>query len=353
MNLLSQVNQKLFTARTLAETGILRPTRPDKALRIANAVRRWGPTPAAGYTASAIRDPGGTAIVDELGTLTFEEVHRRTNALAHSLSDSGVKEGDAVAIMIRNHRGFIDATVACSKLGAHALYLNTAFAGPQITDVVKREGPRAIVFDEEFTDLVKDAAVRRKRFIAWHEPDTDLSDPTLDELIEQGDEVDVVPPAEPGRVVILTSGTTGTPKGASRSQPDSLDPAASLLSKIPLHARETTMIAAPLFHSWGFAHFTLGIGLTSTAVMRRKFDPEATLALTAQHRASTLVVVPVMLQRILELGEEVISRYDLSALRVIALSGSALSPSLCEKALEVFGPVLYNLYGSTEVAWAA
>ena len=62
MNLLSQVSQKLFTARTLAETGILRPTRPDKALRIANAVRRWGPTPAAGYTASAIRDPHGTAI---------------------------------------------------------------------------------------------------------------------------------------------------------------------------------------------------------------------------------------------------------------------------------------------------
>jgi fatty-acyl-CoA synthase len=112
-------------------------------------------------------------------------------------------------------------------------------------------------------------------------------------------------------------------------------------------------VAAPLFHSWGFAHFTLGIGLTSTIVLRRKFDPEATLALTAQHQATALAVVPVMLQRILELGEEVISRYDLSALRVIALSGSALSPSLSDKALEVFGPVLYNLYGSTEVAWAA
>jgi fatty-acyl-CoA synthase len=347
------IGQRIHTVRTLFDAGIVTPTRPDKLVRIGMALRRFGPTPAAGYTGAAIRYPEATALVDELGTLTFGEIHRRTNALAHSLADAGVVEGDGVAIMCRNHRGFVDATVACSKLGAHALYLNTAFAAPQITDVVKREGPRAIVFDEEFTDLVKDAAVRRKRFIAWHEPETDLSDPTLDELIEQGDEADVVPPAEPGRVVILTSGTTGTPKGASRSQPDSLDPAASLLSKIPLHARETTMIAAPLFHSWGFAHFTLGIGLTSTVVMRRKFDPEATLALTAQHQATALAVVPVMLQRILELGDEVISRYDLSALRVIALSGSALSPSLCEKALEVFGPVLYNLYGSTEVAWAA
>jgi acyl-CoA synthetase (AMP-forming)/AMP-acid ligase II len=346
------IGQRLHTARTLIDAGIVSPTRPDKLMRIGLALRRFGPTPAAGYTGAAIRYPNDTALVDELGTLTFGEIHRRTNALAHSLSDAGVVEGDGVAIMCRNHRGFVDATVACSKLGANALYLNTAFAAPQITDVVKRESPRAIVFDEEFTDLVNDAATRRKRFIAWHEPDSDPSDPTLDALIEQGDEADVVPPAEPGRVVILTSGTTGTPKGASRSQPDSLDPAASLLSKIPLHARETTMIAAPLFHSWGFAHFTLGIGLTSTVVMRRKFDPEATLALTAQHQATALAVVPVMLQRILELGDEVISRYDLSALRVIALSGSALSPSLCEKALELFGPVLYNLYGSTEVAWA-
>jgi acyl-CoA synthetase (AMP-forming)/AMP-acid ligase II len=277
------IGQRIHTARTLFDAGIVKPTRPDKLVRIGMALRRFGPTPAAGYTGAAIRYPNDTALVDELGALTFGDIHRRTNALAHSLSDRGVVEGDGVAIMCRNHRGFVDATVACSKLGAHALYLNTEFAAPQITDVVKREAPRAIVFDEEFTDLVKDAAERRKRFIAWHEPDSDPSDPTLEELIDQGDESDVVPPAEPGRVVILTSGTTGTPKGASRSQPDSLDPAASLLSKIPLHARETTMIAAPLFHSWGFAHFTLGIGLTSTIVMRRKFDPEATLALTAQH----------------------------------------------------------------------
>jgi fatty-acyl-CoA synthase len=262
-------------------------------------------------------------------------------------------EGDGVAIMCRNHRGFIDATVACSKLGAHSLYLNTAFAGPQITDVVKRESPRAIVFDEEFGELVADAAVRRKRFIGWHEKESELEDPTLDELIERGDPGDVVPPGEPGRTVILTSGTTGTPKGASRKQPDSLDPAAALLSKIPLKARETTMIAAPLFHSWGFAHFTLGLGLSSTLVLKRKFDPEATLSLTAQHRASALILVPVMLQRIVELGDEVIGRYDLSELRVIALSGSALSPSLTEAGTKAFGDVLYNLYGSTEVAWAA
>jgi acyl-CoA synthetase (AMP-forming)/AMP-acid ligase II len=352
VNLLSQVTQKLFTARTLAQTGILRPTRPDKALRIANALRRWGPTPAAGYTAATIRDPGATAIVDELGTLTFDEVHRRTNALAHALADAGVKEGDGVAIMCRNHRGFVDATVACSKLGAHALYLNTAFAGPQITDVVRREKPIALIYDDEFEGLTHDAGERRKRFIAWHEGGEKPKDPLLEDLIEAGDPEDVVPPAEKGRVVILTSGTTGTPKGAQRKQPESLDPAAALFSKIPLKAGERTMIAAPMFHSWGFAHFTLGMGLGSTLVLRRKFDPEDTLSATAQHECTALVVVPVMLQRILELAPETIDKYDLSALRVIAASGSALPGELAVKVMDRFGDVLYNLYGSTEVAWA-
>jgi fatty-acyl-CoA synthase len=153
-------------------------------------------------------------------------------------------------------------------------------------------------------------------------------------------------------VVILTSGTTGTPKGAARAQPDTLEPAAALFSKIPLRARETTMIAAPMFHSWGFAHFTLGLPLASTLVLRRKFDPEETLRAVSQHRASALAVVPVMLQRMLELGEDVINRYDTSSLRVIALSGSVLPGELATRAMDTFGDVLYNLYGSTEVAWA-
>src|SRR5947209_16540087 len=123
---------------------MVRPVRPDRALRSVLALQRWGATPAAAYAGAAARFPGRTAIVDERGALTFEQVHRRTNALAAGLSAAGVREGDGVAIMCRNHRGFIDATVACSKLGAGALYLNTAFAGPQIPDVLHHEGTTAV-----------------------------------------------------------------------------------------------------------------------------------------------------------------------------------------------------------------
>jgi acyl-CoA synthetase (AMP-forming)/AMP-acid ligase II len=347
-----EARHKLQVAATLLGTGMLAPTRPDKAVRSLAAVRRWGPTSAAAYLGSAIRHPDRMAIVDERGTLTFGEVHKRTNALARGLRQSGVGEGDGVAIMCRNHRGFIEATVACSKLGVNALYLNTAFAGPQIADVLAREDPVAVIYDDEFAALVDDGAASRKRFIAWTEPSRTHSEPLLEELSSSGQEAELEPPLEKGRVVILTSGTTGTPKGAARKQPDSIDPAASLFSKIPLHARETTVIAAPMFHSWGFGHFTLSLPLASTLVLHRRFDPEETLQAVAQHRASTLVLVPVMLHRILELGATTIARYDTSCLRVIALSGSALPGELATRAMDTFGDVLYNLYGSTEVAWA-
>jgi fatty-acyl-CoA synthase len=356
-HVLELILNRAQTVKVLAEAGVIRPMRPERAVQMATTMLRWGPTPAAGYTISNVRRPDKVGIVDELGTLTFREIHQRTNALANAWSDLGIGEGDGVAILCRNHRGFIDATVACSKLGANALYLNTMFAGPQITDVCKREKPKAIVYDQEFEGLIQEAGRRRKRFVAWFDgeagpPTTPSADPLLEDLIAQGDTADLAPPAEKGRVVILTSGTTGTPKGANRSQPKSLAPAAGFLSKIPLRAEEPWMVAAPMFHSWGFAHFTLGMALGAQLVLRRKFDPEGTLSAMAQHECTTLAVVPVMLSRILELPPETIDRYDLRALRVIGASGSALPGPLANEVMDRFGDVLYNLYGSTEVAWA-
>jgi acyl-CoA synthetase (AMP-forming)/AMP-acid ligase II len=351
------VKQRLRAAKVLLDTGMLAPTRPSRAIRSMGVMRRWGLTPAAAYGSVAARYPDRSALVDERGVLTFEQLDRRTNALARGLERAGVGEGDGVAIMARNHRGFIEATAAVSKLGAGGLYLNTAFAGPQIADVIARENPVAVIYDEEFTGLVGDGARGRTEVLSWTDTDGDGGRgeeevPRLEELIEGNDDGPLQPPAEPGRTVILTSGTTGTPKGAARRQPDSIEPIASLFSKIPFRARETTMIAAPLFHSWGFAHFTIALPLASTMVLRRRFDAEDTLRAVAHHSATALVLVPVMLQRILDLGEDTIARYDTSSLRIIALSGSALPGELATRAMDVFGDVLYNLYGSTEVAWA-
>jgi acyl-CoA synthetase (AMP-forming)/AMP-acid ligase II/uncharacterized membrane protein len=350
------IGQGAHTVKTLAEAGLIKPERPDKTIRALLQIQRWGYTPAAGYAANASRYGDDDAIIDELGHLTFKEVHDRTNRLANAWSDAGLVEGDSIGVMCRNHRYFIDAVVAASKMGVNCLLLNTAFAGPQLAEVVQREKPVALVYDEEFTELLEEAGKRRKRFIGWYDPEATekekRTDPTLDELIDEGDRDEPVPPVETGRVVILTSGTTGTPKGASRKQPETIGPAVSLLSRIPLRAREKTFIVAPLFHSWGFAHFTLGLMLGSTYILKRKFDPENTLSTIAEHQVQSAPMVPVMVQRIMQLPEETRTKYDLSSLRSIPLSGSALPGELAIQFMDEFGDVLYNLYGSTEVAWA-
>jgi acyl-CoA synthetase (AMP-forming)/AMP-acid ligase II/uncharacterized membrane protein len=352
MSIPGRVAYNLGSARVLVNAGVIRPMRPDRLARVLLTLARWGRSPAAGAISLADRFPNEPGIVDELGTLAFSELDSRTNALAHALSDMGILEGDGVGIMCRNHRGWIEATVALSKLGADSLYLNTAFAGPQLAEVVARERPKAIIYDEEFAGLLSEAGKRRKRIIAWHES-ADPGDPTIEQLIAAGDPADVVPPRREGRATILTSGTTGSPKGAARPNPQSLDPVVSLLSKMPLKTRQRTHIAAPLFHSWGFAHFSLGLILGSTWVLRRKFDPEECLATVARHRCDSLIVVPVMMQRILELPEETRARYDVSSLRAVCASGSALPGDLATKWMDAFGDTLYNLYGSTEVAWAS
>jgi acyl-CoA synthetase (AMP-forming)/AMP-acid ligase II len=348
---LKRPERLIRAAQVLLRSGIVRVERPDTALRAAATVVSWKMTPAASFAVSALRYRDNRAIIDERGELTFAEVDSRTNALANSLADEGVEAGDSVAIMCRDHRWFVEATVAISKLGATALYYNTAFAGPQLQEVTEREDPAAIVYDEEFAELIEEGAGERKRWVAWH--DDDPGETTVEELIEAGDDSDMPAPDSPGRITLLTSGSTGTPKGASRGQPDPIEPLVAVLGRIPLHAREPTFFAAPLFHAWGFLNFNLGMLLSSTLVLRRKFDPEATLAAIDEHRATALVIVPVMLQRILELDEEAKRKHNTSSLRVVAASGGALPGELAERWMDEFGDNLYNLYGSTEVAWAA
>jgi fatty-acyl-CoA synthase len=335
--------------RVLGQSGIIRPYSPITLARVLRTVRTWGTGPAGGFAALAARSPDRVGLVDELGSLTYLEIHERSNALARALAERGVREGDGVAVMCRNHRGFVDATVAVAKLGADLLYLNTAFAGPQLVDVLEREQPAAVIHDEEFTDLLREAAVEQ-RIVAW--TDGDPGPDTLERLIEEGSTEDLSPPGRHARIIILTSGTTGTPKGAPRNEAG-IDAAVSLLSRMPLRHGWRTHIAAPLFHTWGFAHLALSMLLGSTVVLRRRFDPEECLRTTEDERCDSLVVIPVMLQRMLALPDDVLDKYDLARLKVVACSGSALPGDFALEWMDRFGDNLYNIYGSTEVAYAS
>ena len=366
------------TLQVLVRSGVVRPRGPVALSRIVRTVRRWGTGPAGGFAQLAAVQPDAVAVVDERGELTFGQLHRRTNALARALAERGVGERDQVAVMCRNHRGFVEATVAVAKLGGDLLYLNTAFAGPQLADVLAREKPVLLVHDEEFTDLLAGAGPW-PRVLAWTDggggsgsgggdrrgggavaarpglPESSVPEPPeehLEALVQGRSTQDLQPPGHHSRCVILTSGTTGTPKGAPRKEAG-IHNGVALMSRLPLQAGWRSHVAAPLFHTWGLAHMYMAMLLGSTLVLRRHFDPEQALRTLQDEECESFVVIPVMLQRILALPAEVREGYDTSSLRVTASSGSALPGDLALEWMDAFGDNLYNVYGSTEVAYAS
>ena len=341
---------QLTVARILTKAGVLTPGRPDRMLRQLNVLFKWGATVAGGYRAIRVRFPKADAITDELGTLSFEEVDQRTTRLANGLTKHGVRQGRRVAVMCRNHAGMIEAMVACGKLGASVLLLNTGLSANQVRDTVMTHRPAAVLVDEEFLPLMHYLPQSLPRIVTWgHEP----GDITIDGLIEESEPDQVKVPTSPGKIIVLTSGTTSNPKGARRRNPHGMRTAAAVLSRIPFQAGERMFIAAPLFHTWGLGALQLGMPLHARLVLHRKFDPEATLAAIEEHRCTSLVAVPIMLQRILDLPRQVIRSYDTSSLRIVASSGASMSASLVNGLTAEFGDVLYNLYGSTEVSWAS
>ena len=302
--------------------------------------------------------PDRPAVIDELGTLTYAELDARANALARSVSAAGVKEGDRIAIMCRNHRGFIEATLASTKLGADALYLSIELAQAAVSRVLDRERPAAFLCDDEFSDLAGDDGTRApRRFVVYSETERAQANPWGEPSAAPASAGPLPPPSDLGHTIILTSGTTGTPRAAVRGRPapgsQASGVAAPIVSRIPLRPLETTLIAAPLHHLWGYSQLMLGLPLSSTYVLRGHFDAEDTLRAIADHRVSVLVIVPLMLQRMLRLDPETRARYDTSCLRVIAVSGSALPGDLALRAMDAFGDVLYNLYGTTETGAVA
>jgi fatty-acyl-CoA synthase len=301
-------------------------------------------------TAGAVRFGDRVAIVDDIGELTYKQLDERSNAIANCWREDGLKPGEGVALLIRNHRGFFDALFAASKCGARVVLLNTSFAGPQIREVAEREGTDLLVHDDEYAEALEGIdEPPRGRYRAW--TDTD-GDDTLEALVKRGATNSPPKAGSTPKITILTSGTTGSPKGAPRSEPRSLALLGGLLSKVPFRAGEVTELCVPMFHALGFMQAMVGIGLGSTLVIRRKFDPEETLDSLERHKATAMVVVPVMLQRILDLDGDPIEQHDLSSLRIIFVSGSALGVELTKRAMKAFGPVIYNLYGSTEISYA-
>ncbi|HSP03583.1 MAG TPA: AMP-binding protein [Acidimicrobiales bacterium] len=349
-SLFDRVSVNLQAVDTIRRMGLLKPKVAASALQSA---KRWGPTLAAGYAAGVARRGDEVAIVDDDGTLTFREVHEQSSALANALARRGVGPETPVALLARNSRWFVLAVAALDKLGATVLYMNTGFAGPQLAEVLEREGCDLLLHDDEFSDAVAGYAPDVQRLVCDRAPADGTDD--LPTLVAATSTQDPDKPERQGRQVILTSGTTGTPKGASRSKESlgaGLVAATAIFQRVPFRTEDVHAVPAPMFHSLGNASLLAAATMSHTLVLSRRFDPEHLLAQIEANRVRVVTAVPVMLQRIVALPEAVTERYDTSSLEVVFCSGSALPGSLATQWMDRFGDNLYNMYGSTEVAVA-
>jgi fatty-acyl-CoA synthase len=347
---------ELHYLRKIFESGALKLESPQViATAIADGLR-WGELgmiPAL----NARRSPNRTAIIDDEGTLSFKELDDAANAVANRLHAMGVHGGDGVAILARNHRWFLIANYGCARVGARLIMLNSEFSGPQIKDVSEREGAKVIIYDDEYTAAVAqaDPPLGKLRALGVN-PDSDepsgSTDETLAELIAHSSTAPAPKATKHASIIILTSGTTGIPKGANRATPPTLMPIGGILSHVPFKAGEVTSLPSPMFHALGYLHATLAMFFGSTLVLRRRFKPATVLEDLEQHKVTAMVVVPVMLSRILDQLEKTEPRPDLSSLRIVFVSGSQLGAELATRAMKDLGPVVYNMYGSTEIAFA-
>ncbi len=345
----------LWILGVLVRSGMIAPMRPDKYVRQGLVMRRHGVNPLSGLGLSAVRSPHGLALVDELGQLTWRELDARVDALAVGLAAEGAGPEVAVAIMCRNHRGLVETLAACSRVGADALLLNTGFSAVQLADVMAREGAGVIVYDEEFAALVgptRDRLPDLKEFLGWQDllgsPSQSQGPIGIATLIDSRRGQRPPAPGRAGRVVLLTSGTTGTPKGARRSADGGAGALAAMFDRIPWRAGEPVVVAAPAFHAFGFGQVAIAFTLACPVILRRKFDPAATMRLVDEHRATGLAVVPVMIERIVDLAAA--DRVDLGgrSLRFVTASGSRMRSDAVLTFMDRYGEVIYNSYNATE-----
>ncbi|WP_306360219.1 AMP-binding protein [Nocardia sp. CC227C] len=335
-------------AAAVTRSGILAPMTPPALARMAGAVWR-GPNIATLLSISAARWPHRIALVDERSPLTFATLHHRVRALAGGLrTEYGVGHGDPVLVMCRNGRAFVEAALAAALCGADMVLCNTEFHADALRRTLSEQRASVLICDAEFIEKVRAAGYRGPLLVG-----AGGAECTLEELIRLGHRA----PGRirPGRIVILTSGTTGAPKGVPRrpSVRSFLGPGLSALHRLGLRGGSTIVVGIPLFHGFGLAVLALGLSLGGTLVLRRRFDPEAALAATDIRRAEAWAVVPVMLQRVLDLPPEVRARYDTASLAAVLCGAAPLTPALAQRFMDVFGEVLCNGYGSSEIGIAA
>lgn len=333
----------LTVGAVMARRGMLAPAPPHRQVNQLVALKKWGFGLAGELRQAANRSPKQVAVIDEdRGPVTYSELLARSEKASALLRAKGFEAGQRLGLLARNHVGAIEIMTGASAVGIDLVLLNTGLSSGQLAQVAEQQEVVGVVHDDEFdavaSGLPDSLTVIRESDWARELDATAAPQP-------------LAPPARSGRTIILTSGTTGTPKGAARKTPGGFGPLISIIERIPLHAEDRTLISAPIFHTWGYAAMQLGFAMRSTIVLQRRFDPQRARDALEAHECHAMFAIPVMLQRMMELPADPEGRSRRPHLRVVATSGSAYPHGFTARFMDEYGDVLYNLYGSTEASW--
>ena len=325
--------------------------RPGRYVGMARILRDYGPHATTGFALAANRHPDGIGLIDERGSLTWQEIQERADALAVGLAGLSDEKPTAVAILCRNHRGFVDAFLAASRLGRPGLLLNTGFSGPQLADVLEREGATLIVYDEEFAGLVAEARERipgLTEVLSWVDDESATREqPTAEQLIDahRGERPPQHAPGQ-GRAPDVghhrharraRTAAAAAPRSWPRCWSGSRGTAARRSSS---RRRPSTPGASG---SWSSRRRWPTRSCCAASSTRRPRSPSPTST-----GATGIAVVPVMLERIMELPAEELDRYTLDALRFVSASGSRMRGEAVIGFMDRFGDKVYNSYNATE-----
>lgn len=293
---------------------------------------------------AAVR-PDDVAIIDDNGSCTYADLDNCGNRLANAFS--GALPNGRLAFLLPNCREAIYVLAAAAKIDASPVPINTRFQREELLYILECQGADAIVVDGALRDRVEGFPGK----IVTRGDDLDsllaASSPQRPRPLEREDQ-------DEARLVIHTSGTTGRPKGAERNMTDGgIESMLAFFGRVPVRPDDVIIDPSPLFHALGVAGVALCLAFGATLVLMERFDPLRTLELIQKHRVTAGILVPVMLRRICALPAEERSRFDLDRIRWILCSGAALPQHLERKSREVFGPVVRNMYGSTEAGWVS
>ncbi len=330
----------------LVRAGVIRPFLPRPALLgLALEVPLVRPNLGLAVALQATTQPDGVAVIDDQGMLTWAELDRRVTRLSNVLLEHGAPSG-CVAFMLRNGREALECYAAGGRSGLVPVPLNTWATSSELARILHMQRPAVLIADAEFLDVIT-PAVR------------DLDDPPVIMLVgPRGSYEAALASASrsapfargTGKIVIHTSGTTGTPKGAERTVGASgVGALLGFVTKVPLRRGDRMLIGPPMFHAFASGMVAACCLIGATLLLPRVFDESAFERLVREHDVTAAALVPIMVRRILDLPEP----SSPSPLRILSTSGSAMGVSLRDEAQRRWGQVVYDLYGSTEAGWVA